>query len=47
MHLRLEGEISGEGLGRGFALLAPLAPRLFERGMRANLASLKQLLELA
>ena len=46
-HLRLEGEISGEGLGRGFALLAPLATRLFERGMRANLAMLKQLVELA
>jgi uncharacterized protein YndB with AHSA1/START domain len=46
-HLRLEGEIGGEGLGPGFALLAPLASRLFERGMRANLATLKQLLELA
>jgi uncharacterized protein YndB with AHSA1/START domain len=46
-HLRLEGEISGEGLGRGFGLLAPLAPRLFEPVMRANLATLKQLLELA
>ena len=46
-HLRLEGEISGEGLGRGFALVAPFAERLFERGMRANLATLKQLLELS
>ena len=43
--LRLVGEISGEGLGRGFAFLAPLAPRLFEHGMRSNLAMLKQLLE--
>ena len=40
-------EISGEGLGRGFALVAPFAERLFERGMRANLATLKQLLELS
>jgi uncharacterized protein YndB with AHSA1/START domain len=46
-HLRLEGEISGEGLGRGFALVAPFAERLFERGMRANLGMLKQLLELS
>jgi hypothetical protein len=45
--LRLEGEISGEGLGRGFALVAPFAERLFERGMRANLATLKQILELS
>jgi hypothetical protein len=44
--LRLEGEINGEGLGRGFAFVAPFAERLFERGMRANLAALKQLLEL-
>jgi len=43
--LRLEGEITGEGLGHGFALVAPFAERLFERGMRANLATLKQILE--
>ena len=43
--LRLDGEISGAGLGGVFALLAPLAPRLFERGMRANLATLKRVLE--
>lgn len=46
-HLRLDGNISSEGLGRGFALLAPLAQRLFKRGMRANLTTLKRLLELA
>lgn len=45
--LRLEGEISGDGLCRGFALLAPLAPQLFGRGMRANLATRKRLLEMA
>ena len=45
--LRLEGEISGEGLGGGFALLAPIAPLIFERGMRANLAALKEILELS
>jgi uncharacterized protein YndB with AHSA1/START domain len=45
--LRLDGEISGEGLGRGFGLVAPFAERLFGRGMRANLATLKQLLELS
>lgn len=45
-YLRLEGEICSEGLGGGFALVAPFAERLFERGMRANLAKLKQLLEL-
>lgn len=46
-HLHLEGKISGEGLGRGFSLVAPFAERLFESGMRANLATLKQLLELS
>ena len=45
--LRLEGEISGEGLGRGFALIAPFTERLFERGMRTNLATLTQILELS
>ena len=43
--LRLEGEIGGDGVGRAFALVAPFGDRLFERGMRANLAALKQLLE--
>ena len=43
--LRLEGEISGDGLSHGLALLAPFAQRFFERGMRANLATLKRRLE--
>jgi uncharacterized protein YndB with AHSA1/START domain len=43
--LRLEGEISGEGIGGPLALLAPLASKLFERGMRTNLASFKRLVE--
>jgi uncharacterized protein YndB with AHSA1/START domain len=43
--LRLEGEISGDGLGGPLALLAPLASTLFERGMRANIESFKRLVE--
>lgn len=43
--LRLEGEISGEGIGGALSLLAPLASTFFERGMRANLASFKRLVE--
>jgi uncharacterized protein YndB with AHSA1/START domain len=43
--LRLEGEITGEGLGGPLALFAPFASRLFERGMRTNLGTLKRLLE--
>lgn len=44
-HLRLEGAISGEGLGGPAAVLAPFASRLFARGMRSNLAELARLLE--
>ena len=44
-HLTLEGEISGKGLTGAAALLAPLAPALFERGMRENIAVLKRLIE--
>jgi uncharacterized protein YndB with AHSA1/START domain len=43
--LKLEGEISGEGLGGPLSLLAPLASSLFERGMRTNIATFKQLVE--
>jgi hypothetical protein len=43
--LRLEGEISGEGLGGPLALLGPLASTLFERGMRTNIATFKRLVE--
>ena len=43
--LRLEGEISGEGIGGPLSLLAPLASKLFERGMRTNLARFKRLVE--
>ena len=43
--LRLEGEISGAGLSGPAALLAPLAPALFERGMRTNLEAFKRLVE--
>jgi len=41
----LEGSITGEGLRGRWALLAPLAGRLFERGMARNLESLKARLE--
>jgi uncharacterized protein YndB with AHSA1/START domain len=43
--LRLEGEITGEGLGGALALLAPLASTLFERGMRTNIETFKRLVE--
>ena len=45
--LRLEGEISGEGLGGALSLLAPLGPSLFARGMRTNLRTFKALIEAA
>jgi hypothetical protein len=44
-HLRLEGEITGEGLGGPLALLAPLASAFFERGMRTNIEMFKRLVE--
>ena len=43
--LRLEGEISGEGLGGALSLLAPLASTFFERGMRTNIETFKRLVE--
>ncbi|NUR69972.1 MAG: hypothetical protein HOU81_04050 [Hamadaea sp.] len=43
--LVLEGTISGSGLSGPASLLAPLAERLFKRGMRDNLGTLKRLLE--
>lgn len=43
--LRLEGSISGEGLGGPLALLKPLAETFFRRGMIANLETLKRLIE--
>jgi uncharacterized protein YndB with AHSA1/START domain len=43
--LRLEGEISGEGLGGALSLLAPLASTFFERGMRTNIEIFKRLVE--
>jgi uncharacterized protein YndB with AHSA1/START domain len=43
--LRLEGEISGEGLSGPIALLGALASTLFERGMRTNIATFKRLVE--
>ena len=46
-HLHLEGSISGKGLPQPMAALAPLASSFFERGMRANLLSLKRIVETA
>ena len=43
--LRLEGEISGEGLGGPLSLFAPLASMFFERGMRTNIETFKRLVE--
>jgi len=43
--LTLEGTISGAGLTGPAALLGPFAERVFKRGMRDNLAVLKELLE--
>lgn len=44
-HLRLEGDISGEGLPGLLSLAAPLASKAFEIGMRTNLKTLKQMIE--
>lgn len=44
-HLRLDGAISGEGLGGPMALLRPLAENFFRRGMIDNLESLRRLIE--
>lgn len=41
----LEGSITGEGLRGPAALLAPLAEKIFERGMAKNLKALKARLE--
>jgi uncharacterized protein YndB with AHSA1/START domain len=43
--LTLEGTISASGLSGPAALLGPLAERLFKRGMRDNLGTLKRILE--
>ena len=43
--LTLEGTISGAGLTGLVALVAPLAERFFERGMRDNLGVLRKVLE--
>ena len=43
--LRLEGDISGEGLSGPLSLFAPLASTLFERGMRSNMELFKRLVE--
>lgn len=44
-HLRLEGDVTGEGVEGPAALWAPFASRLFARGMRSNLDELKRILE--
>jgi hypothetical protein len=41
----LEGEIAGEGLPGLLSFAAPLASKVFESGMRDNLATLKRVLE--
>ena len=43
--LRLQGTISGEGLGGPIALFKPLAETFFRRGMVENLAAFKRLVE--
>ena len=43
--VKLEGEITGEGLPGILSLAAPFASKAFERGMHDNLATLKRLLE--
>jgi uncharacterized protein YndB with AHSA1/START domain len=43
--LTLEGTISAAGLPGPAALLGPLAERIFKRGMRDNLGTLKGILE--
>ena len=43
--LRLDGTISGEGLGGPMALLRPFAESFFRRGMIDNLESLKCLIQ--
>ena len=43
--LGLEGEISGDGLGGLLGMFKPLAETFFKRGMSANLAAFKRLVE--
>jgi len=43
--VRLIGSISGEGLSVPFKVLQPFAETLFQRGMKGNLQSMRQLLE--
>jgi len=43
--VRLEGDITGEGVEGPAALLAPFASQLFARGMRRNLDELGRMLE--
>lgn len=43
--LRLDGTISGEGLGGPIALLRPLAEKIFARGMFENLETFTRLVE--
>src|SRR5262245_14625728 len=43
--LHLEGDIDGTGLPGPLGKLGPVASQLFKRGMRDNLALLKQLVE--
>jgi uncharacterized membrane protein len=43
--LRLEGQISGEGLSGPLALFKPFAETFFKRGMATNLKTLKRLIE--
>lgn len=42
----LDGSITAEGLSGPFALLAPVAGKLFERGMAENLRTLRRRLEM-
>lgn len=46
-NLRLDGDISGEGLPGLSSLAGPLAAKAFEKGMRINLTTLKRLIEMA
>ena len=43
--LHLEGDISGDGLPKLLSALAPSASHFFKQGMKANLQSLKTILE--
>jgi uncharacterized membrane protein len=45
--LRLEGQISGDGLSGLITMLKPFAETFFRRGMAANLQTLKQVIETA